>query len=368
MKRNCLTVAFIVLQVLSLSSAALAGKLIPANDPNLQYFGRWDKTDSLHPRYSWPGIYLVAEFSGTSIGIRLADGTNYFNVYIDGKLHSVFHGTNPAETDYVLADSLPEARHTLLFSRRNITFEKPYTFCGLIVDAGAVLFPPPAKPPRKIEFIGASFVAGESNEATEVGLLKWEDRFPVTNIDKGFAPLIARHFNAQYTTTCRSGAGMYCDWRGDTNESIPRFFDRTLMEANEPKWDFKQWVPDVVVIDLGFNDYDGLKDKEGNIFEEKSAAFRTAYHHFLETLRSAYPGTRIVVLAPFPEWIRSNLKRIIDDEKLSGNYDINYAQYDNVPGGYVAHGHPTVETHKKMASQIIESMDTFNLFHETSGK
>ena len=368
MKRDFLTGAFIVFQVICLSGAAFAAKLVPANDPNTQYFGRWDMTDSLHPRYSWPGVYLLAEFSGTSIGVRLADGTNYFNVYIDGKLHSVFHGTTPTETDYVLATSLPDARHTFLFSRRNITFERPYTFCGLIVDDVASLFPPPAKPSKKIEFIGASFVAGESNEATEVGQLEWEARFPVTNLDKGFAPIIARHFNAQYTTTCRSGAGMYCDWRGDTNQTIPRIFDRTLMEENEPKWDFVQWVPDVAVIDLGFNDYDGLKDKEGNIPDDKSAAFRKSYHQFLGTLRGAYPGTRIVVLAPPPEWVRSNLKKIVDDEISSGKHDINYAQYDNVPGGYVAHGHPTVETHKIMAGQIIESMDSFNLFHGTSGK
>jgi len=368
MKRRSLTFAFIVSQVLCLNSGAYASKFVPANDPNIQYFGRWDMTDSLHPRYSWPGIYLAAEFSGTSIGIRLADGTNYFNVYIDGKLHSVFHGTNPAEADYVLADSLPDARHTFLFSRRNTTFEKPYTFSGLIIDAAAALLPPPPKPSRKIEFIGASFVAGESNEATEVETLPWEARFPVTNIDKSFAPIIARHFNAQYTTTCRSGAGMYCDWRGDTNEAIPRIFDRTLMEANEPKWDFKQWVPDVVVIDLGFNDYDGLKDKEGNISDEKSAAFRKAYHLFLATLRTVYPGTRMVVLAPFPEWIRSNLKKIIDDEASAGRHDINYAQYDNYPGGYVAHGHPTVETDRKMATQIIEAMESFDLFHGRSGR
>ena len=221
----------IVFQLLSMTRGAQAAKLIPPNNPNIQYFGRWDMADSLHPRYSWPGVYLAAEFSGTTIGIRLADGTDYFNVYIDGKLRSVFHGTNPAETDYVLADSLQNTRHTFLLSRRNITFEKPYTFCGILLDNDATLFPPPPKPQRKIEFIGDSFTAAESDEATEQQLA-WEARFPVTNIDKGFAPLIARHFNAQYTTTCRSGAGMYCDWQGNINETIPQKI-RPDVDGNE---------------------------------------------------------------------------------------------------------------------------------------
>ncbi len=191
MKQLCLLLALMAFQFFSPSGTARAAKLIPPNNPNIQYFGRWDMADSLHPRYSWPGVYIVAEFSGTTIGIRIADGTDYFNVYIDGKLHGVFHGTNPAETDYVLADSLPNTHHTFLLSRRNITFEKPYTFCGIILYNDAALFPPPPKPSRKIEFIGDSFTAGESDEAT-VQQLEWEARFPVTNIDKGFAPLIAK--------------------------------------------------------------------------------------------------------------------------------------------------------------------------------
>jgi Carbohydrate esterase 2 N-terminal/GDSL-like Lipase/Acylhydrolase family len=367
MKQNCLLLALIAFQVIGFSGAAWAGKLIPPNNPNIQYFGRWDMADSLHPRYSWPGIYVCTEFSGTSIGIRLADGTDYFNVYIDGKLHGVFHGTNPAETDYILADSLQNMRHTFLLSRRNITFDKPYTFYGIILDNDASLFPPPPKPSRKIEFIGDSFTAGESDEAT-VQQLEWEARFPVTNIDKGFAPLIAKHFSAQYTTTCRSGAGLYCDWQGNVNETIPKRFNRTLMETSEPKWDFKQWVPDVVVVCLGLNDHSGLKDKDGKISDEKSAAFQKTYHDFLDTVRRVYPNVKIVTVAAFHEWIRTNVKKVVDDETASGKNDIYYAQFDEFPGGYVAYGHPTVETHRKMADQIINAMESFNLFQGTSGK
>lgn len=367
MKQNCLLFALISFQIFAAPGTAQAAKLITANSPNIQYFGRWDMANSLHPRYSWPGVYLYAEFSGTSVGVRLADGTDYFNVYIDGKLHGVFHGTNAAETDYMLADSLQNTRHTFLLSRRNITFEKPYTFSGVLVDNDAALLPPPPKPSRRIEFIGDSFTAGESNEAS-VQQLEWEARFPVTNIDKGFAPLIAKHFNAQYTTTCRSGAGMYCDWQGNTNEVISKRFDRTLMESNDPKWNFRQWVPDAVVVCLGLNDYSGLKDKDGKISDEKSAAFRKSYGAFLDTLRRVYPNVKIVAVAAFHQWIRTNVKQVIDDEIAAGRHDIYYTQFDEFPGGYVAYGHPTVETHQKMADQIIGAMESFNLFQGTSGK
>ena len=355
--------AFMFLLLPWVAGNALSRDFFSAGDPRIQYYGRWDLSDSTHARYSWPGVYLYAEFTGTSLGIRAADGTNYFNVYIDGVLRKFFHGTSPRETDYVLIEGLQEGHHTVLLSRRNITFDEVYSFSGFLLDSGATLVPPPPRPARKIEFIGDSFTAAESNEATEQQLV-WEARFPVTNIDKGFAAEIARHFHAQYTTICRSGSGMVSDWQGNSRESIPIRFDRTLMDTSEPKWDFKQWIPDVVVICLGLNDHSGLRDKNGGVPAEKSALFRNTYHSFLATLRGVYPHVTIVAVAAFPEWIRKNVRQVVDEEHAAGSKDIYYTQFDEFPGGYVANGHPTVETHQKMGNQIIEAMESFGIFRQ----
>ncbi|MGA9120811.1 MAG: SGNH/GDSL hydrolase family protein [Bacteroidota bacterium] len=361
MKPLMIRILLTMIPIAGLTTLASAAHEVPANDPNIQYFGRWDMSDSLHPRFSWPGVYLCTEFSGTSIGIRLDDHVNYYNLYIDGNLYRVFHGSQPGEATYILAQGLENTRHTVLLSRRNITLGESYTFGGFVLDSGATLLPPPPKPARKIEFIGDSFTAAESDEATEPQLA-WEARFPVTNIDKGFAPLIARHFHAQYTTTCRSGSGMVCDWQGKSDGSIPIRFDRTLMDTSQPKWDFTRWIPDVVVICLGLNDRSGLKDSNGAISAEKSLLFRTTYHAFLATVRSVYPNVKIVAVAAYPEWIRANVKQVVDEEVRSGKTDIFYTSFDEFPGGYVANGHPTVATHKKMADQIIGAMESFNLF------
>ena len=297
----------------------------------------------------------------TGIGVRLDDHTNYFNVYIDGSFFSVFHGTQSGKADYVLAKNLTEGKHTLLLSRRNITFEEPYSFYGLLLDSTAVILQPSPKPDRKIEFIGDSFTAAESNE-TKAQSLPWEERYPVTNIDKGFAPVVARHFQAQYSTICRSGAGLVCDWRGDTGGTMPKLYKRTLMEKAEPLWNFKQWIPQVVVVSLGLNDFSGLKDSAGVVTEKKSELFRSAYHDFLNVIRAQYPDVKIVALAAYREWTRKNTKQVVDEEKAKGKQDIYYATYDEFPGGYVGNGHPTVETHKKMADQIIAFMESFRIF------
>jgi hypothetical protein len=155
---------------------------------------------------------------------------------------------------------------------------------------------------------------------------------------------------------------MVCDWQGNRHQSIPIRFDRTFMDSENSKWDFSRWVPDVVVICLGLNDHSGLEDSGGHVPAEHSALFRKTYHDFCDTLRATYRGVRIVALAAFPEWIRQNVKQVVDEDHESGKQDIFYASFDEFPGGYVANGHPTVATHQKMADQIIGAMESFGLF------
>ncbi len=314
-------------------------------------------TDPLHPKHSWPGVSIYAEFTGTRIGVRMADDGHYYNVYIDGKFHSVFHGNRPEEADYALTDSLQDGPHTLLLTKRNCAQNKIYSFSGFLLDDGAQLLPPSRRAEtRKIEFVGDSFTVAEGNEATELNM-PWEKTFPVTDIDKGFAAIIARHFNAQYHTTARSGIGMVTDWSGDHTLNLPDRFDRALMDAPEPKWNFQQWIPNLVVICLGLNDHSGLKDKEGKVSAENSALYRKRYHDFLTTIRSVYPGVTILAVAAHVEWIRENVQQVVNDERANGKQDIYYAQFDYFEGGYVANGHPSVATHEKIAAQLIEAIE-----------
>lgn len=361
MNRYYLYFIFTLLLIMGNNEMMYSSTFIPASNPNIQYFGRFDFPDSLHSRYSWPGVYICAEFTGKSIGIRIADKTSYYNIYIDGKLNTVFHGDTAADKDYIITDTLEDTHHTFRLARRNISFDEVYTFSGLILDDGAELLQPAPEPERKIEFIGDSYTASESNEAT-VQELEWTARFPVTNIDKGFAAVVANHYNAQYHTTCRSGAGMLCDWQGIYDSQMPQRFDRTLMDSSEPKWDFSKWVPNLVVICLGLNDYSGLKDSTGKVTDEKSFMFRKAYTDFIATVRSVYPNTKILALAAYEKWIRKNVKHVVEEEKAAGIKDIYYAQFDYFKGGYVAYGHPTVETHKKMADQIIKAIYKAKIF------
>ena len=92
--------------------------------------------------------------------------------------------------------------------------------------------------------------------------------------------------------------------------------------------------------------------------------FRSAYHEFIDTLRRIYPSVKILVVAAHVKWIRDNVRQVADEEKAEGHQDINYAQFDEFPGGYVANGHPSVETHHKIADQIIKAIEEMRLWAE----
>ena len=103
MKRFNLIIGVVGSIIFGMTSIVYATNFVPANDSNIQYYGRWDMSNPLHPRYSWPGVFIEVKFTGTSIGIWTNDNFDYFNVYIDGKFQKVFQGDKPGESDYILA-------------------------------------------------------------------------------------------------------------------------------------------------------------------------------------------------------------------------------------------------------------------------
>lgn len=339
-----------------------AAQFIPAHHPYIRYTGRWDRSDSLRAQHSWPGVTLALNFTGTSLGVRMGDDANYYNLYLDGKPHGIFHGTQARDADYMLAENLPEGKHTLLLTKRNCAQNKIAAFSGFFLDDAAQVLPPAAHAAQyKIEFIGDSFTVAEGNEA-DAQRMPWLKTFPVTNIDQGFATILARKLNAEYHLTARSGIGMVTDWSGDRTLNLPDRFGRALMDAPEPQWNFEKWQPDLVVIGLGLNDYSGLKDKAGNVSTENSQLYRTKYHAFLATLRRVYPNAKFLAVAAHVPWMREQVRHIVEAEVAQGRRDIHYAQYDYFPGGYVANGHPSAATHEKIAEQLLAAVQRARLW------
>jgi lysophospholipase L1-like esterase len=338
-----------------LNSCGRAGLSVPADDPALHLIGRWDRSTPSAPRASWPGFGVECDFTGRSIAVRMDDPGNYYQVEIDGMPRGMICGRGKGRA-VTLADNLPAGSHHLRLTRRNISFDRPTTLEGFVLGEGERMQELPVVARKKIEFIGDSYTVAEGNEATAASLA-WRDKYPVTHTGAGYAGEIARAFHADYHVVSRSGSGVLCDYLGNRAEPMLERYGWTLMEQATPDWDFSSWTPDLVVICLGVNDYSGLKRPDGTVSEADASAFRRAYAGLLAKVRHHHPRVEIVALAHFHPWVREQVKRVIDDGVNEGDRCLHYAQFDEFPGGYVADGHPTVATHRKMAEQILPQIE-----------
>ena len=247
-----------------------AGEISPVN-PHIQYIGRFDMTNALSPKISWPGSQINVRFEGTSIKIRmnsLAD--TYYWVIIDdvGSKITISSGSKI----YTLATGLSDGEHTASIIKITAPWT-PQNFEGIIIDDGKSLLTPPDRSTRKIEFYGDSQTQGAQAEVT--GLLPDETGNVKDNNYFSYAPITARALDAEYVCIAQSGASLTVQ---PNKLTIPACFDRTGAGTQYSMWNFTAWTPDVVCINLGVND------------NPLPAHYTAMYIDFVKKIRAKYPN------------------------------------------------------------------------------
>jgi hypothetical protein len=275
-----------------LAGTGQAAVTVGADDAKLQYIGRVDQRAAAAPVLSWPGTSIEGNFTGASLAVKLDDqfGKNFFDVYIDGDLARprLVQAVQGAKT-YQIADQLAPGRHSFLITKRSEGEEGATVFQGLELADGAHMLAPPPRKSRRIEFFGDSISSGMGNESPADGpdhLVKDKNSF------MSYASITARALDAELHLISQSGIGVMVSWFPFT---MPDFYDQlNAVGNNDTVWDFKQWTPDVVVINLLQND-SWLIDREKRLLPAPDDAGRVlAYRRFVETVRARYPRAYII--------------------------------------------------------------------------
>jgi lysophospholipase L1-like esterase len=245
----------------------------------IHFIGRFDTSDPGGPRFAWPGSAIVARFDGTGLTVRLDDGgQDQFDVWVDGAAQPVLlAGAGPA--DYVLASGLPAGPHDVVVARRTESFFGPTQFLGF---SGAPLVDTPG-PTRLVEMVGDSITCGYGvlgagptcgfSAGTEAETHAW-------------GALAAADLGAAHTAIAYSGKGVYLSYGGDPTDPLPVLFERTLADDAASAWSFAAYTPDVVVVDLGTNDFS---------VGDPGTPFVDAYVAFVAQIRAHYPDAWILV-------------------------------------------------------------------------
>lgn len=334
-----------------------ADKLVGADNPHYQYTGRVDFADPAAPVISWPGTSVSTVFTGTEVSVVLDDqlGKNFFNVFINEDWKNpVVIKAKAGEHTYPVVSGLPAGSHKLTLFKRTEGEEGSTVFKGLLLAENQQLEAPDRPLVRKIEFFGDSITSGMGNEAPLDGK---DDDLADKNHFLSYAAITARALSAEHHAISQSGIGIMVSWFDFT---MPDFYDQlNAVGNNDSTWDFSQWTPDVVVINLFQND-SWLVEKRLTPVPDTEARIQ-AYVDFVSRIRTLYPEATLICAlgsmdatadgSPWPGYIEEAVARL----KKSSNDQQIYTFFFPFTG----YGkHPRVIHHEENARALTDFIRT----------
>lgn len=242
--------------------------------------------------YQWPAVYFEARFRGEQVRLHMDDANNYWDVLVDG--HELME-LKQSGTTVVTLDHLSAGEHTIRLEKRTETQAGTGAFGGFFVEKKEAALPPTERK-RKIEFLGDSLTVGYGNQSAFTSCTK-EEIFETTDANMSFGPLVAKHFNAEYEVRAFSGLGLIRNYGGVEfpEYHLPNLWRRAVF--TDPQPGTKVWIPQVLVIGIGGNDF-STPVKPGERWkseEDMTAEYVRIYLQFLHELRRMYPKALLVM-------------------------------------------------------------------------
>lgn len=214
---------------------------------------------------------------------------------------------------------------------------------------------------RKIEFIGDSITCGYGVDASHA-----ESPFTTgtEDVTKAFAYLTAQKLNADYSMVSYSGYGIISGYTENdqklTTHILPDYYNKfaksegLLNETVNPlsiPWNFSEFTPDLIVINLGTNDDSYTKDHP-----ERQADYEQHYVLFLKQVRANNPHAKILCtlgimgdrLFPYVE------RAVAAYSNETGDTNVTTMKFEvQLPeDGFGADWHPSTTTHRKAANKL----------------
>jgi len=331
--------------------ATPAKTFVRASDPAVRCIGRFDRRNPQYVRFDWPGAAVETRFEGRSCDILLRGDGGLYDISVDGVL--AVRRFDTLETAHTLASGLADTIHSLRIVKRTEGLRgQVVTLKGFYVNAGKKLLPPlDAMPARRIEFIGGSNLLGFGVEADTV----WCDTpGNYSNTSLSFGAVTAKMVNAEYRVLAVSGKGLVRNWRSPYIAATHPFgplYGRAVRNDSAAVWNFKSWVPQVVVTCFGTNDFSTYPYPTKELFTAR-------YAIFLESVLARYPDAKIVCVTSAREPVRTYVREFVERERelgLLGNGKIYFYSFGEVPKKQCGcDWHPNAGAHEKIGRELAE--------------
>ncbi len=364
--------------------------LMPASDTRFRYVGRFDQTDPNRVLLGWSNSTIEANFTGTSLIIAMENAPevenpvdpegksvpgqpNWFKVFLDDCEYKV--PTNGFDPIFI-TDRLKDGSHKLKIIK--VTETSPMgggvtggycVFKGIYIT-GSLCNPPP-EPKLKLQITGASVSQGYGilgdcveNEDSTVCCTEKSDYQDSTET---YGYKLAERYGAEINQVSYSGRGVYTNW-GNYNEdsTLPKLYERQLALTPEVPMNPGKFIPDVIIVDAGSNDYaDGVKWVNGKQVPQVKPTkeqFITAYSAWIMQMKKYYPNATIIMVGWFDSCIQRKrceyMQEVADHLTQMGYKDIYFYNIDwnldlLTEGG--CNKHPNLLGHERAFEKILDA-------------
>ncbi len=324
----------------------------------IQYTGRIDFTNPERPRLSGAGAYFQVKFRGSACDIILEDQNlynnhNYLSIAIDSKYKRRIK-VSKDKTKYQIARNLTDSEHNLLVCKATESQIGYVEFLGILCND---ILPLEKKRKRKIEFIGNSITCGMGLDTSDIPCdsAEWYDQH---NAYLAYGPLLSKELNADWLLSSVSGIGIFRNWNSP-GPTMPEVYQNMYLNTDSTSlWDAHSFIPDLVSICLGTNDF---SDGDGTYVREAldSTKFVKDYIQFIRSIRNRYPQAQICCLT---SPLLSSEKSVQLTNYLSAViHHMKKVEYDNKIQMFIfsrsytngCTDHPNKEDHRTMARELL---------------
>jgi len=267
------------------TSAPLAvhvgGRVIPNSDGSLTF--------------GWPATYFESRFHGTAASLSVETKDDRLQLLVDGAEKALL--IQPGTTSLTIA-GLPPGDHVIRLEKVTESQSGGSRFIGFYPAGGSTPLRP-VEHQRQIEFIGDSYTVGYGNTARGTNCTRPEVH-DLTDSQQAVGPTLARAVGADYRVNAYSGFGIVRNYGGSSaGQSLPLIYPRLKPDdASHLEADPGTWRPQVIVINLGTNDF-STPVHTGEAWANNDALaadYRAKYVAFARMLMARQPQAHLILM------------------------------------------------------------------------
>ncbi|PRP74648.1 esterase, SGNH hydrolase-type [Planoprotostelium fungivorum] len=331
------------------------GLIIDGTDYRINFLGR-SEVQGTTRRFDWPGIQIRLRISNTSFLDVLLQSAGFYEIIVDNQpINSI--QMNSQDFTRIASNLDPNTWHNIEIYKKNeaeLTSVRPYISLYILIPQVATLksvriadqgkFGRFISSKRRIEFVGDSITCGYGVIPPSVPCSgngpngAWESAFD------NYVRMTATDLAADVTRVSWSGRGMVQNCCGLPPPVMPTLYNQTLGTDAKSKWNFKSWVPQAVVINLGTNDHNGNPAPSLD-------TFAAGYTQFIKDLRARYANVTVFTLC-------GGMVEGAFCDAVSKVSSANGAHYVNIPAltsnQMGCDGHPNTYGNRVMADLLVD--------------